>query len=50
MKLEIDHSKKLVSVRLTQAERGDEAVQAQLRALCPSCWQGRWGSALRSLP
>ena len=37
MKLEIDHSKKLVSVRLTQAESGDQAVQAQLRALCPTC-------------
>ena len=46
MKLEIDHSKKLVSVRLTQAESGDKAVQAQLRALCPSCWQRRYTVAV----
>lgn len=37
MKIEMCHDSKIASIWLTQAEREDPAVKAQLDALCADC-------------
>ena len=46
MEIDVDHSKKLVSVWLTQAESQDAAMKEQLGALYLSYWKQKYKVAV----